>query len=73
MVFVEIDAVSLQSIGVWPWPPTVHAALLDRLVELNTRHIVFDIDFSIASIPVADAAFEAALQRAGGYAYLAAF
>ncbi|WP_193335851.1 putative bifunctional diguanylate cyclase/phosphodiesterase [Devosia beringensis] len=73
MVFVEIDSVSLQSVGVWPWPRTVHAGLLDRLVELGALDIVFDVDFSAASTPQADAAFEAALQRAGGYAFLAAF
>ncbi|MCS6758208.1 MAG: CHASE2 domain-containing protein [Candidatus Devosia euplotis] len=73
MVFVEIDAASLQSVGVWSWPRTVHAALLDQLVALNARDIVFDIDFSAASTPAADVAFAAALQRAGGYAYLAAF
>ena len=73
IVFVEIDAASLQSVGVWPWPRTVHAALLDRLVALGALDIVFDIDFSATSTPEADNAFAAALQRAGGYAYLAAF
>ncbi|MGV8830499.1 MAG: putative bifunctional diguanylate cyclase/phosphodiesterase [Devosia sp.] len=73
VVFVEIDAASLQSVGVWPWPRTVHAALLDRLVALGALDIVFDIDFSATSTPEADNAFAAALQRAGGYAYLAAF
>tara|TARA_R110000868_G_scaffold18765_14_gene81937 strand:+ start:2497 stop:4803 length:2307 start_codon:yes stop_codon:yes gene_type:complete len=73
MVFVEIDATSLQAVGVWPWPRTVHAALLDRLIELGALEVVFDIDFSAASTPQADGAFEAALTRAGGYAYLAAF
>lgn len=73
MVFVEIDAASLKSLGLWPWPRTVHAALLQRLVDLGALDVVFDIDFSAASTPKADAAFAAALERAGGYAYLAAF
>jgi EAL domain-containing protein (putative c-di-GMP-specific phosphodiesterase class I)/CHASE2 domain-containing sensor protein/GGDEF domain-containing protein len=73
MVFVEIDAASLQSVGVWPWPRTVHATLLDRLVELGALDIVFDVDFSAASTTQGDGAFAAALRRAGGYAYLAAF
>jgi len=73
MVFVEVDAASLQAVGVWPWPRTVHASLLDKLIELGALEVVFDIDFSTASTPQADGAFEAALKRAGGYAYLAAF
>ena len=73
MAFVEIDSRSLQSVGVWPWPRTVHAALLDRLIELNALNIVFDIDFSATSTAEGDDAFAVALRRAGGYAYLAAF
>ena len=73
MVLVEIDSASLQAVGVWPWPRTVHAELLDRLMAYGALDVVFDIDFSVASTPAADAAFAAALERAGGYAYLAAF
>jgi predicted signal transduction protein with EAL and GGDEF domain len=73
IVFVEIDAASLADVGVWPWPRTVHAELLDNLMALGADEVVFDIDFSAASTVDADAAFEAALRRAGGYAWLAAF
>ncbi|MGB3338236.1 MAG: CHASE2 domain-containing protein, partial [Devosia sp.] len=72
-VLVEIDAASLQAFGVWPWPRSIHAKLLDKLVELGAADIVFDIDFSTASVAKEDAALEAALERAGGYAFLAAF
>jgi diguanylate cyclase (GGDEF)-like protein len=73
IVFVEIDAASLQKMGVWPWPRTVHAEVVDRLIALGARSIAFDIDFSATSTPKSDAAFAAALGRAGGYAMLAAF
>jgi len=73
VVLLEIDAASLQSVGIWPWPRAVHAELLDRLMALGAREVAFDIDFSTISTPEGDAAFAAALQRAGGYAYLAAF
>ena len=73
VALVEIDAASLQAVGVWPWPRAVHAELLDRLMAMGAREVVFDIDFSTASTPEGDAALAAALQRAGGYAYLAAF
>jgi diguanylate cyclase (GGDEF)-like protein len=73
VVFVDIDSASLNKVGVWPWPRQTHAELLDRLVDLGAGDIVFDIDFSQASTETGDAAFEAALRRAGGYAHLAAF
>lgn len=73
VVFVDIDAGSLQQVGLWPWPRSLHAQILDRLIEMDAAEVVFDIDFSAASTPDQDAAFEAALERAGGYAYLAAF
>ena len=73
MVFVEIDAPSLAEIGVWPWPRSVYATLLDRLMDMGASDVAFDIDFSAASTPQEDAAFAAALDRAGGYARLAAF
>lgn len=71
-VLVEIDATSLAQVGVWPWPRSIHAELLDRLMEMGARDVAFDIDFSSASNPADDAALAAALERAGGYAYLAA-
>lgn len=73
IVVVEIDSQSLADIGVWPWPRTIYADLLDRLMAAGVDEVAFDIDFSSASTPEHDAAFAAALARAGGYAALAAF
>jgi predicted signal transduction protein with EAL and GGDEF domain len=73
IVFVEIDAHSLSVVGVWPWPRQVHAELLDRLLDLGASEVVFDVDFSTSSTLEGDLAFEHALERAGGYAMLAAF
>jgi EAL domain-containing protein (putative c-di-GMP-specific phosphodiesterase class I)/CHASE2 domain-containing sensor protein/GGDEF domain-containing protein len=72
-ILVEIDSKSLNEIGVWPWPRSLHASLLDRLMEAGADEVAFDIDFSSASDPFEDALFTAALERAGGYAWLAAF
>lgn len=72
-LFVEIDATSLSQVGVWPWPRQVHADILDKLMALGAAEVVFDIDFSTQSTPSSDAALADALERAGGYAYLAAF
>lgn len=73
VVFVEIDSRSLAQVGVWPWPRQVHAELLDRLMGLGARDVAFDIDFAARSTEAGDAALEAALERAGGFTYLAAF
>lgn len=72
-VIVEIDSRSLAEIGVWPWPRRLYAEMLDRLGDLGTADVAFDIDFSSASNPEDDALFAAALERAGGYAWLGAF
>lgn len=72
-VVIEIDSKSIAEVGVWPWPRSLHARLLDRLMEAGADEVVFDIDFSSASSPFEDAIFAAALERAGGYAWLAAF
>ena len=70
---VEIDPQSLNEVGVWPWPRTIHAMLIDRLLELGARRIVFDIDFSLESTRENDLALSQALQRAKGKVWLAAF
>ncbi len=73
VVFIDIDSKSLESVGVWPWPRHIHAELIDRLMALGADDVVFDVDFSVRSDPAEDAVFAAALERAGGYAHLAAF
>ncbi|WP_127752310.1 EAL domain-containing protein [Devosia sp. 1566] len=72
-VVVDIDSESLAEIGVWPWPRSLYAQALDRLVEAGAAEVAFDIDFSSASTPAEDQQLAQALERAGGYAYLAAF
>ena len=70
---VEIDSTSLKAVGVWPWPRSIHARLLDRLMAMGAHDVSFDIDFSAESTPNEDSLFAAALRRAGGFATLAAF
>ena len=73
VVLVAIDSPSLEKVGVWPWPRTIHAALIDRLEQAGASQIAFDIDFSSASSPESDRALEAALARAGGSVVLPTF
>ncbi|MEO6013507.1 MAG: EAL domain-containing protein [Devosia sp.] len=72
-IFVDIDSASLADVGVWPWPRSIHASILDRLMELGASEVVFDVDFSAASNAEQDQILARALENAGGYAYLAAF
>lgn len=72
-VFVEIDAAAIDGVGVWPWPRSVHAEVVSRLLDLGAYEIWMDIDFSTASAPEQDTAFAEALSAGGGYIYLAAF
>src|SRR5262245_32669757 len=73
VVLVAIDSSSLKQAGVWPWPRTMHASLVDVLDSAGATDIVFDVDFSAASTPDADRAFAEALRRAGGSVVLPAF
>jgi CHASE2 domain-containing sensor protein/signal transduction histidine kinase len=45
IVIVAIDNRSLQAIGRWPWPRSVHARALDRLAEARPRAIGYDVLF----------------------------
>ncbi len=46
VIIVEIDDQSLQDLGHWPWPRSVHARLIERLSEEAPRAIGLDIIFS---------------------------
>ncbi|MFD1694607.1 EAL domain-containing protein [Roseibium aestuarii] len=73
IVFVDIDARSLQEVGVWPWPRSLYGKALDRLTAAGVSDIAFDIDFSSRSTPNEDLAFAQALRRAGDGVGLATF
>ncbi|MGZ8344241.1 MAG: EAL domain-containing protein [Allosphingosinicella sp.] len=70
---VEIDARSIAAFERWPWPRSIHAAAIDRLLESKAALVAFDVDFSSPSEPAQDAALAAALRRAGGGVVLPTF
>ncbi|MDA0784704.1 MAG: CHASE2 domain-containing protein [Proteobacteria bacterium] len=72
VILVDIDTRSLRAIDVWPWPRSIHGALVDRLVADGAERIAFDIDFSSRSTDVEDRSFAAALDRVSGHVVLAA-
>lgn len=62
IVLVVIDDRSLADVGRWPWPRTVHAALLDRLTLGRPRAI--GLDLILTEPDAADVHLAAAMQRA---------
>ncbi|WP_342739791.1 EAL domain-containing protein [Bradyrhizobium sp. B117] len=73
VVVVAIDALSIDQIGVWPWPRRLHAELLHRLEAAGAQDVAFDVDFSTPSDPASDAAFLTALREVGGSTILPSF
>ncbi len=45
VIIVDLDEASLSRLGQWPWPRDRLATMVDRLSELGTAVIVFDILF----------------------------
>lgn len=64
-VLVDIDAKSLDELGVWPLPRRLYAELTSQLAGSGAQEIVYDVDFSSASNAEDDDLFAASLERAG--------
>jgi diguanylate cyclase (GGDEF)-like protein len=73
IVFLGIDKQSLDHVGVWPWPRSVYAQIIDRLIEMNVTEIGIDVDFSAASNPENDRILAKSLENAGGAVILPVF
>ena len=73
VVLVAIDSPSLDQVGVWPWPRSLHASLIRQLRAAGVTEILFDIDFSARSMAADDGALAEALREAGGEVALAVF
>jgi adenylate cyclase len=67
VVVVAIDELSFAEVGMaWPWPRSLHAALLDQLVAGGARTITFDIVFDVPGRDAdGDRTFADAIRRAG--------
>ncbi|WP_313442604.1 CHASE2 domain-containing protein [Stenotrophomonas sp.] len=67
VLIVAIDEGSLQRIGQWPWPRSVHARLLDRLTDAGAERVALDLMLSEPDRRDArqDAELAAAIRRNG--------
>ena len=66
IVAVAIDEPSFSEMQMqWPWPRSVHAALIDSLVKAGAHTIVLDLLFDEPSTSDEDRALADAMRRAG--------
>ncbi len=63
IIIVAIDDKSIQEIGQWPWPRSVHAQLIEKLKD--ARVIGLDISFLEPSSPNEDAVLASAITKNG--------
>jgi len=61
IVIVAVDDASIEALGRWPWPRTVHATLLERLADIHPRAVLLDL---VLSEPAADPSDDVWLARA---------
>jgi adenylate cyclase len=62
IVIVAIDNESIQEIGVWPWPRSIHAAIIDKLTQYDAEVIGYDVTFSESSSENEDTGLQDALE-----------
>ncbi|WP_139490925.1 CHASE2 domain-containing protein [Brevibacillus dissolubilis] len=58
---IGVDETSLENMGRWPWPRSMHADLVDRLTEAGAKGIFLDLLFSE---PSEDSAEDERMQQA---------
>jgi len=63
LVMINLDPKSIREIGVWPWPRSTHAQLIEKLNDAGVRQIALDIDFSSRSTLAEDEALLAAMRK----------
>ncbi len=64
---VAIDPRTLTELALrWPFPRSVHGAMIDRLREDGVAQIVYDVQFTEPTVPAQDLALYRAVARAPG-------
>src|SRR5258705_2011030 len=71
LVMVGIDRASIRRLGHWPFPRSIHAAVIDNLRKSGAKVIAYDVQFTEPTIPAQDNALIDAVGRAPGKVVLA--
>jgi len=69
LVIVTMGDESIREIGVWPWPRSVHAGLIECLTDAGAKLICFDVIFSGVSGHDASEEAEAVAEAGGDFWY----
>ena len=67
IIIIDIDDESLEQIGRWPWPRSVHAEIINKLDLESPRVIALDIIFNEpdSNNPVSDVLLARAMRKSG--------
>ena len=63
ILIIAIDEASLEALGRWPWPRSLHALVLDRLAEAAPDSVTLDLLLSEPGPREDDASLAAAMAR----------
>ncbi|MGF6506770.1 CHASE2 domain-containing protein [Paraburkholderia sp. 32] len=61
IVVVEIDNASIDALGRWPWPRSVHARLLEQIAAARPAAVIYDVLFTEPNVDDAQLAHAIAL------------
>lgn len=54
LVLIDFDPRSLEELEVWPWPRSIHAETISKLINSGVVEIGYDVDFSSRTTPSED-------------------
>ena len=67
IIIIDIDDESLEQLGRWPWPRSIHAQIINKLDQESPRAIGLDIIFNEpdSNNPVSDILLARAIRKSG--------
>ncbi|MFH1824336.1 MAG: adenylate/guanylate cyclase domain-containing protein [Candidatus Firestonebacteria bacterium] len=74
IVILSIDDRSFEELGVFPWPRSIYATVIDNLKKAGAKLICFDVEFATSgSIKENDILFAKAVKKAGNVVSISTF
>lgn len=66
IVIISVDEISMDDLGVWPWPRSYHSKIVDKLNSYGAKAIGFDVIFSSLSRNInEDKEFAKSIEKSG--------